>query len=69
MSQTDNDKANWFGIQIRKLFSLLDKAVYSLLIIIYQIFFNVASATILQGDTLKTFFGRIQIILGIFCSI
>lgn len=66
MSQTDNDKANWFGIQIRKLFSLLDKAVYSLLIIIYQIFFNVASATILQGDTLKTFFGRIQIILGIF---
>ncbi len=66
MSQTDNDKAGLIGIQIRRIFSVLDKAVYSLLIIIYQIFFNVASTTILQGDTLKAFFGRIQIILGIF---
>lgn len=66
MTQTDNDKASWVGIQWRKLFSIFDRGVYALLVIMYQIFFNVSSTTILQGDTLKSFFSRIQIILGVF---
>lgn len=66
MSQTDNDPAGIFGRNWRKVFSMLDRGVYALLVIIYQIFFNVSSTTILEGDTLKSFFSRIQIILGIF---
>ncbi len=66
ISQTDSEKAGWVQINWRKLFSLFERAVYSLLVIIYQIFFNVSSTSILQGDTIKNFFGRIQLILGIF---
>lgn len=66
MGQTDNTKADWWNKSLRKFFSLFDRGVYYLLVAVYQVFFNVASAQILQGDTLKTFFSRIQIILGVF---
>ena len=66
MSQTDNEKIGWWSKRIRSFFSLFDRGVYYLMVAVYQVFFNVASAQILQGDTLKVFFSRIQIILGVF---
>lgn len=65
MGQSVNS-AGFISKAFRMLFSTLDWAIYTLLIVVYQVFFNVASARILEGDTIKAFFGRIQIILGIF---
>ncbi len=66
MGQYDNSEADWVGDILRKFLSLFDRGAFYLLAAIYQIFFNVASSTLLQGDTLKTFYSRIQIVLGIF---
>ncbi len=66
MRQTDNEKVGWWSKRLRSFFSLFDRGVYYLMVAVYQVFFNVASAQILQGDTLKVFFSRIQIILGVF---
>ncbi len=50
----------------RLVFASLDFVVYSLLGIVYELFFNVASAEILSNSTVMTFFGRVQLILGVF---
>ena len=50
----------------RGLFSIIDGVIYGLLSIIYQIFFNVASANIINKETMFNIFGRIQLILGVF---
>ena len=50
----------------RLVFSSLDYVVYALLGIVYELFFNVASAEILSNSTVMTFFGRVQLILGVF---
>ena len=55
----------WFKGLVIELFASIDKIAYSLVSFIYQIFFNVASANILSGDTVKTLFSRIQLILGV----
>ena len=51
---------------IRLLFATLDHAFYSILQAVYELFFNVASAEIISDSTITTFFGRIQLILGVF---
>ena len=51
---------------VRGIFALLDKAVYWLLGIMYEILFNVASADIFSNATIKNVYGRIQLILGVF---
>ena len=51
---------------IRLLFATLDHAFYSILQAVYELFFNVASAEIISDSTVMTFFGRIQLILGVF---
>ena len=66
MGQTSNFSANFLLKAWRSLLSTLDLAVYSLIVVVYQVFFNVASAKIIEGATIKSFFGRIQIILGVF---
>lgn len=57
------------GNAIRNAFisviAMIDGVLYSLLAYLYQIFFNVASANILSGDTVKNLFSRIQLILGV----
>lgn len=50
----------------RSLFALLDKVAYWLLGIMYEILFNVASADIFSNETIKNFYGRIQLIIGVF---
>ena len=63
---TDNTVANIWGDIIRTIYRLLDTVVYWLLGLMYQIFFNVASAELFTNETVKNFYGRVQLILGVF---
>lgn len=51
---------------IRTFFSSLDRAVYALLGIVYQLFFSVASADIFSTGVITRFYQRVQLIIGIF---
>lgn len=51
---------------IRSLFSFLDRPAYWLLGIVYELFFNVASADIFSNEVIMKFYGRVQLILGVF---
>ena len=50
----------------RKLFSTLDRPAYALLAIMYELFFNIATADIFSNEIVMKFYGRVQIILGVF---
>ncbi len=63
---TDYWNANTINDMIRSIFALLDRVAYWLLGIMYEILFNVASADIFSNETIKNFYGRIQLILGVF---
>ena len=58
--------ANTLNNWVRGFFSMFDNIIYGLLSIMYQIFFNVASANIINKETIFNIFGRIQLILGVF---
>lgn len=62
---SDSTKYSWFRNLFLELFAAIDKVVYSLISFIYQIFFNVASSSLISGETIKVLFSRIQLILGI----
>lgn len=64
--ETDTQVTHWWMDIIRSFFAYLDKAVYWLLMIMYEVFFNIADATILSSDTVKGFYSRIQLIIGVF---
>ncbi len=51
---------------IHTLFSLLDSAIYTLIVQIYKLFFAVSTSTIIDGDIARAFYQRVQLILGIF---
>ena len=51
---------------IRLVFSFLDRPAFWLLGISYQLFFNVASADLFSNATIMKFYGRVQVILGVF---
>ncbi len=63
---TDTSKAGTMNDIIRSLVALFDKAAYFLLGMMYQIFFNVASADLFNNGTILNFYKRIQLIIGIF---
>ena len=63
---TDYMTANTINDLFRNLFALLDKAAYILLGGMYEILFNVASADIFANDTVQKFYGRVQMIIGVF---
>lgn len=63
MSSTS--KATWYWDIIRSLLASLDNVGFSLLSTVYKIFYTVATATIISGDVIRNFYGRIQLILGI----
>ena len=46
--------------------AVLNKGLYFLLASMYQVFFNVASAQLFENETIKNFYGRIQLIIGVF---
>lgn len=49
----------------RRIMATIDKTIYELISSLYQIFFNVANSTLISGETIKAFFSRVQLILGI----
>ena len=51
---------------LRSVFAFLDRPAYWLLGVVYQLFFNVASADIFSNNTIMKFYGRVQVILGVF---
>lgn len=51
---------------IRSLLSFFDQAFFGVLMLVYQLFFNVASVDIFSNDTMMKFYGRVQLILGVF---
>lgn len=63
---TDYMTANTINDLFRSLFALLDRAAYMMLGWMYEILFNVASADIFANDTVQKFYGRIQMIIGVF---
>ncbi len=63
---TNNGNKSVWRTAFRGMMSSIDTAIYTLLALIYQIFFNVASLQLLSGSTVKYFFNRIQVIIGVF---
>lgn len=59
-------QVGWLQNILRFIFPAIDKLGYFLLGAIYDIFFVVANAKILQGDFIVTFYARVQLILGVF---
>ena len=63
---TDNSTANTLGDLGRLIRQLMNWGVYVLLAGMYQVFFNVASAQLFESETIKNFYGRVQLIIGVF---
>ncbi len=65
---TDSDLTNAGLVQsvFRNIFRIIDDVFYGLLVIVFQVFFNVASAELFTGEALLKFVGRVQLILGVF---
>lgn len=66
MGESNVEAASVITDIIRTIFSVLDRPAYWLLGIMYQLFFNVASADLFSNDTIMKFYGRVQLILGVF---
>lgn len=63
---TDTLEPGVVGNFWRTVGSSLNFCVYFLLGLMYQIFFNVASAQLFESETIKNFYGRVQLIIGVF---
>lgn len=63
---TDSSNAATVGDLFRSLGAILNKGAYFLLGLMYQIFFNVSSAQLFESETIKNFYGRVQLIIGVF---
>ena len=66
MGETYAENPNAILNAIRSFFGLLDRAAYGLLMLVYQLFFNVASADIFSSGTITRFYARVQVIIGVF---
>lgn len=66
MGDSYTETANVVTDIIRSLFAFLDRPAYWLLGIVYQLFFNVASANLFGNNTIMRFYGRVQLIIGVF---
>ena len=63
---TDNSTANTLGDLGRLIQQLMNWGIYVLLGGMYQVFFNVSSAQLFDTETIKNFYGRVQLIIGVF---
>lgn len=50
---------------LRSILMTLDHVVYWCVGVVYNILFNISETTIISSDTLKAFYGRVQLILGV----
>ena len=60
------NEANVLQNAIREIFVVFDTAVYYLLQFMYELFFNIATMTLLDGEMIYKVFSRVQLILGIY---
>ncbi len=63
---SNHSKPNIFVDAFRVFFGLIDWGVYSLVTVVYKILFNIADTTIFSSNTIKDFYGRVQLIIGVF---
>ena len=63
---TDNANAGVVWDLIRSFASAVNIGIYTLLSFMYEIFFNVSSVQLFENETIKNFYGRIQLIIGVF---
>lgn len=63
---TDNSNANTLGDLGRLIGQLMNWGIYILLAVMYQVFFNVSSAQLFESETIKNFYARFQLIIGVF---
>ena len=66
MGETFIEPASTMQDLFRTMFAFFDRGVYWLLTIVYQLFFNVASADLFANETIVNFYGRVQLIIGVF---
>lgn len=50
---------------LRSILMTLDHVVYWCIGVVYNILFNISETTVISSDTLKAFYGRVQLILGV----
>ena len=50
---------------LRSILMTFDHVVYWCIGVVYNILFNISETTIISSDTLKAFYGRVQLILGV----
>ena len=63
---TDNANAGVVWDLIRSFASAVNIGIYTLLSFMYEIFFNVSGVQLFENETIKNFYGRIQLIIGVF---
>ena len=66
MSDSYSEAASLLIDNYRVFFGFIDRVLYGLLGLVYQLFFNVASSDIFANDTIMKFYSRVQLILGVF---
>lgn len=65
---TDNTNAGIVSDAFRFVLSYICKAIFVILTFLYQIMFTIAMSDFLSGQTVRSLFGRVQLILGVFIS-
>ena len=66
MGETDLTEADIVNRTLRNAFALFDRPAYWLLGISYELFFNVATSTIISPNTITKFYSRVQLIIGVY---
>lgn len=61
-----NTRADLLTTNARRLFALIDTAIYTLLAFMYEIFFNVANADLFTNEMVFHFYKRVQLIIGVY---
>lgn len=66
ISETQDTAAGAVNKTIRLIFSTLDSVCFWILGIMYQLFFNVATADLFNSEIILDFYKRFQLIIGVF---
>ena len=66
MGESFLKEVTWYWDILRFILSILDRGVYLILYLSYQLFFNVANAEVISGQVISGLFGRVQLIIGVF---
>ena len=66
LSETDLKQQSAVRDAFRSLGAGIDRAVYGLMGLVFQLFFSVASADIFSSGMISKFYTRVQLIIGVF---